>query len=67
MSSLSDFFGDTSHALVHCLSDWYTIENGRWVNHYKLFSHGFTCGARLFFKEGYPMLIGGYGICVDKV
>ena len=60
--SVRFLFGDTSHALVHCLSDWYTIENGRWVNHYKLFSHGFTCGARLFFKEGYPMLIGGYGI-----
>lgn len=60
--SVRFFFGDTTHALVHCLSDWYTLENGEWVNHYKLFSHGFTCGARLFFKGGYPVLYGGYGI-----
>lgn len=60
--SVRFLFGDTTHALVHCLSHWYVIEDGQWKNQYKLFSHGFTCGARLFFKEGYPVLIGGYGI-----
>lgn len=60
--SVRFLFGDTTHALVHCLSDWYTIENGQWKNQYRLFSHGFTCGARLFFENGYPVLYGGYGI-----
>ena len=60
--SVRFLFGDTNHAFVNCMSDWYIIKDGHWKNQYKLFSHGFTCSARLFFRNGYPVLYGGYGI-----
>ena len=57
------FNHERTNAFISCKSDWYHYNDTMgWVNDYKLDNHGFTCNPMLFFEEGQPQILGGYGI-----
>ena len=57
------FNHERTNAFISCKSDWYHYNDTMgWVNDYKLDNHGFTCNPMLFFEDGQPHILGGYGI-----